>query len=151
MKTATQRMELREIEHSGVDYKAAVQLRDRLLRVPLGLTFAITDLAAEKADIHLAGFDTQGNLIACLVLSKTQAATTLRMRQVAVDSDAQRRGLGSQLVAYAESLAAARGYKLMTLHARQEVKNFYIQLGYTETGEPFNEVGIPHIAMQKNL
>ena len=51
----------------------------------------------------------------------------------------------------AEVLAAARGFREMTLHARESVVGFYERLGYAAEGSPFIEVTIPHRAMRKTL
>lgn len=143
--------EFRQIPHLSPEYDATVQLRQQLLRAPLGLKFDPSELAAENHDIHIAGFDASGKMIACLVLSKTHDGVALRMRQVAVASELQRQGIGSQLVHYAESITAERGFPNLILHARQEVAGFYLRLGYSKIGQPFTEVGIPHIAMEKSL
>jgi predicted GNAT family N-acyltransferase len=39
----------------------------------------------------------------------------------------------------------------MILHAREAAVPFYLKLGYALAGEPFEEVGIPHRAMEKTL
>ncbi|MDA0813925.1 MAG: GNAT family N-acetyltransferase [Verrucomicrobia bacterium] len=143
--------EFRQIAHLSPDYDATVQLRHQLLRAPLGLKFDPAVLAAEDHDIHIAGFDESGKVVACLILSKTQEGTTLRMRQVAVAPELQRQGVGAQLVHCAESIATELGFPRLILHARREVAGFYLKLGYSEIGHPFTEVGIPHIAMGKLL
>jgi predicted GNAT family N-acyltransferase len=37
------------------------------------------------------------------------------------------------------------------MHARQTAVGFYQKLGYSITGEPFEEVTIPHYIMEKAL
>jgi predicted GNAT family N-acyltransferase len=151
MPARTHSLEFRKLTHQSPDYEATVELRGRLLRVPIGLAFEPEELAAESADLHLAGFDATGTLIACLVLSPEADVKTIRMRQVAVKPKWQRRGIGGQLVTFAESVANANGFTLMNLHARLDVAAFYKRLGYSQAGSPFTEVGIPHVAMRKVL
>jgi len=43
-----------------------VRLRRDILRIPLGLEFYAKDLALEYDQYHLAGYDTNGDLVACL-------------------------------------------------------------------------------------
>lgn len=50
------------------EYALTIALRHTLLRAPLGLHFAKEALETEKESIHLAGFDPNGALRACLVL-----------------------------------------------------------------------------------
>ena len=141
----------REIAHRSAEYEATIELRDQLLRAPLGLGFGASEISEERADTHLAGFDKGGSLLACLVLSQLDTNSTMRMRQVAVAPNCQGQGIGSQLVSFAESVARRRRSTLMTLHARINVLGFYKRLGYTQIGGEFLEVGIPHIGMEKQL
>jgi ribosomal protein S18 acetylase RimI-like enzyme len=73
------------------------------------------------------------------------------MRQVAVDFDRQRRGIGKALVTRSEGLARSSGYTTMTLHARETAVAFYQALGYEIFDEPFVEVTVPHRKMRKPL
>ena len=51
----------------------------------------------------------------------------------------------------AEAIARARGFGEIVLHAQISVAAFYRRLGYVEEGEPFDDAGIPHIAMRKRI
>ncbi|WP_198970004.1 YbgC/FadM family acyl-CoA thioesterase [Xylophilus sp. ASV27] len=44
--------------------------------------------------------------------------------------------------------ARARGDREVILHAQCSAQGFYAQAGFTPTGAPFDEVGIPHIGMR---
>lgn len=39
----------------------------------------------------------------------------------------------------------------MVLHARDSALDFYLSLGYSIVGDPFEEVGIPHHRMEKSF
>ena len=71
------------------------------------------------------------------------------MRQLAVATELQGRGLGKTLVRYAESFARQSGYQEIVLHARESAVRFYEKLGYTRQGDCFTEVTIPHYQMRK--
>lgn len=137
------------VEHGSDDYKQTVELRRRILRTPLGLDFTWEELASEAEDIHLAAFR-DGVLVACLVLTLV-GDETVKMRQVAVDSELQGTGIGSELVRRSEVVARDDGFSEMVLHARDTAVPFYLRLGYEVVGEPFEEVSIPHLAMRKSL
>lgn len=141
---------LRTIDYGSDLYQKEVELRFEILRKPLGLTFSADFLEKEKEDWHLGYIDQENQLVACLLLSP-QAATTVKMRQVAVATSAQGRGIGSALVGYAESFAMANGFESMVLHARVTAVPFYLRLGYSIVGDLFEEVGIPHHKMTKQL
>lgn len=142
-------MTVREVAHGSPEYDTTVELRRAVLRRPLGLDFAPEGLAAERSDTHLALYEDDG-LRACLVLTSA-GPTTLRMRQVAVSPQRQGGGLGRALVEASERWARMKGYASMALHARESAVPFYLRLGYTVEGEPFEEVGLPHRAMLKAL
>lgn len=71
--------------------------------------------------------------------------------RMAVTPTQRRRGVGSGILVFLEAEARSRGVGRITLHAQSYVKEFYARHGYQEEGEPFLEVGIPHIQMSKDL
>jgi len=140
---------IREVEHDSPAYWGTVDLRDSILRRPLGLRFEPEQLSAEKDARHIACY--RGDrLVGCLVL-RPSADGDIRMTQVAVVSELQGQGIGTALVEYAEALAREIGYCRMVLHAREIAVPFYEKLGYSRIGHRFEEVTIPHWAMDKRL
>ena len=161
------------------EYALTIALRHTLLRAPLGLHFAKEALETERDSIHLAGFDPNGAVRACLVLrpsvapswleinhesnsyqaaiaasdlQATIAAPAFHMRQVAVRQDLQGLGLGRELMNYAHSWVVANSpVRQVYLHARSPVVGFYENAGYMLYGEPFWEVGLEHRAMHRFL
>jgi YbgC/YbaW family acyl-CoA thioester hydrolase len=59
--------------------------------------------------------------------------------------------LGRQVLEALLQKAQARGDKEVLLHAQRSAADFYKRCGFAERGEPFDEVGIPHIEMFKAL
>ena len=141
-------MTVRTVLFGSPEYDLTVELRREVLRRPLGLDFDPAALAEEGRDTHVGLFDGE-SLLACLVLSP--CGEYLKMRQVAVRSDAQGRGVGRALVEASERWAVENGFATMALHARETAFPFYLRLEYTVVGEPFEEIGIPHRAMRKRL
>lgn len=140
--------DLREISYGSTAYLAEVELRRKVLRLPLSLDFVPSDFLPEPQEFHLGAFD--GNqLIACLVL--TPLGDSVKMRQVAVEPSAQGRGIGTRLVRFSEEFASHRGFTKMILSARSTAIPFYERLGYEVVGEPYEEVTIPHSMMERDL
>ena len=131
------------------EYKQALQLRDRILRKPLGLVFTEAELQKDEHDIHFGLFNGD-KIIACLTLTKTEN-DRMKMRQVAVDDAVQGKGFGKKLSLAAEKYAAENGYHTMFCHARAVAAPFYQKLGYHIIGDEFTEVNIPHFVMEKHL
>ena len=138
------------IEFASPEYVETIELRQLVLRKPLGLEFATQQLSEEYKDIHLALYSSSQDLMACMILSPIDA-TCIKMRQVAVHPDHQRMGIGRALVEYSEKLSAFKGFSKIVLHARATAVDFYKSLNYNQEGDVFEEVGIPHFNMWKNL
>ncbi|MEO1413538.1 MAG: GNAT family N-acetyltransferase [Bacteroidota bacterium] len=141
------------VEFASPDYDQTVRLRFDVLREPLGLDFTVADLEEEYRSHHLAGFDADFQLLACLVLHPLgeSAPGQIKMRQVAVAEAAQGKGMGTHLVRASEAYARELGYTEMVLHARSVAVPFYLRLDYETVGEPFVEVSIEHYRMRKVL
>jgi predicted GNAT family N-acyltransferase len=139
-----------EITFGTPEYDEAVRLRYDVLRKPLGLFFNPEGLAVEYDHFHIGYYDDHQVLTGYLILTPLDAKR-IKMRQVAVAEHAQRTGIGRILVAYAEGRAKELGYEIMELNARETAAPFYDCLAYDRVGERFEEVGIPHIKMKKNL
>ena len=142
-------MRVEVVAHGSPKYLETIQLRREILRRPLGLDFMPQQLADEATDIHLAGI-VEGQVVACLILTPV-GNESAHMRQVAVVPERQRQGLGRLIVEASEGVARNKGFHKMILHARDTAVPFYLALGYTITGEPFEEVSIPHLQMFKIL
>lgn len=143
-------MKLYQIDFGTPEYDETIRLRYAVLREPLGLDFSTENLEEEYADIHLAAYDETSHLIACLVLSP-QNDTQIKMRQVAVVPQHQKSGVGTALVKFSETWSLLAGYSEMIMHARETAVQFYEKLGYKKSGKRFEEVGVPHWFMKKEL
>lgn len=142
-------MALKIIDHGTEDYRQMVELRYQILRKPLGLGFTEADLAAEKDDILLGCYE-DDTLEACCILTKTDEKT-VRLRQMAVSSGLQGKGIGRVLMTFAENIARDHGFKRLTMHARKSAVGFYEKNGYKVCSGEFEEVTIPHYEMEKEL
>ncbi len=132
-------------------FDEALRLRYSVLRKPLGLDYEAEDIAKEFDSIHLGCYqNTTAELCGVLIL-KPLTETIVKMRQVAVHSDTQGRGVGTYLVNYSEDIARDLGFSRIELHAREAAVPFYKKLGYESAGPYFSEVGIPHLFMFKEL
>jgi len=76
---------------------------------------------------------------------------TVKIERVAVLQSHRGNGLGRRLMANAEERAREVGATTVRLHSQRRVVPFYEQLGYEPVGDPFEEAGIPHRAMVKQL
>ncbi|ANF96951.1 GNAT family N-acetyltransferase [Paenibacillus bovis] len=130
-------------------YQQSLELRDRVLRQPLGMSLWNENLEGEAYATHIIAL--YDNKVVGVLLLKPIDSRTLQMKQVAVDPALRGQNIGRKLVHYAEHTAREEGYCDIMLHARQVAIPFYEKLAYQITGEPFTEIGIPHRIMVKSL
>ncbi|MFX8516240.1 GNAT family N-acetyltransferase, partial [Acinetobacter baumannii] len=76
----------------------------------------------------LFGFFEEDSLEGCCMLVET-AKGTVRLRQMAVVSGLQGKGIGRALVIFAENVARDRQFKKIIMHARKASIPFFEKLG----------------------
>ncbi|UCD69425.1 MAG: GNAT family N-acetyltransferase [Betaproteobacteria bacterium] len=142
-------MIVQELQFGSEQYRSARQLRESVLRRPLGLPLSEDDLRGEAGQLHFAMLADQ-ELVAC-VTALPLSVTEARIRQTAVAPAYQRQGVASHMMRKVEAILAARGYTSLSLHARISAIGFYRKLGYAAVGKQFIEVTVPHQKMVKQL
>jgi len=142
-------MALRMIDHGTKEYLQMVNLRNEILRKPLGLSFDDAELEREKEDILIGAFE-DDRILGCCLLTRMDA-NSVRLRQMAVPGSMQGKGVGRALMIFAENIARDLGYRKLCMHARKTAVGFYQKLGYSVSGSEFEEVTIPHYVMEKSL
>lgn len=140
---------IQQIDRDSPLYKGVFDLREKILRQPLGLSLYQEDLSEEANDLIFAAVG-DGVVTGCVMLRPMPGAK-LKLRQMAVDDTLQQKGVGRLLVAAAEAYGRQHHFKQVVLHARKHAVGFYEKLAYHTEGPEFEEVGIPHMAMQKLL
>ena len=139
----------REVAHGSHEYSATVEMRNELLRKPLGLALDPAQLATESDSYHITCYLNE-ELAGCLVLVP-QSEQQVKMRQFVVAEQFRGKGVGRRLVTWAEKFCRGRGFTELVMHAREAAREFYEKLGYEIDGERFIEVTIPHYSMHKTL
>lgn len=142
-------MVIKILEHGSPAYEEMIRLRYEVLLQPIHVPLSFIKPEKEKNDI-LIGAYAQEKLIGCCVLTKIDAHT-IQLRQMAVATSYQGKGIGAAIVAYSEKVAQQENFATIMMHARDAVLNFYERCGYSIAGPQFFEVGIPHHKMQKQL
>lgn len=124
-------------------YEPAKQLRVETLLRPVGVEewFHLDD-----ASDHFVAVG-YGKVLGVVLFHEGEH----RLHQMAVDARFQRRGIGALLVAALEAFARRRGVPEITVHARDYAVRFYERHGYRKEGPPFQEVGMDHFMMRKQM
>src|SRR5687768_12944606 len=97
-------------------YQQVIDLRQRVLRAPLGLDIRNDDLQAETEQIIF--IYEKDNIVKGCVLLQQYDADTFKLRQMAVDTTEQGKGIGMELVNAADLYAVNFGKSRIMLHAR---------------------------------
>ena len=71
--------------------------------------------------------------------------------RMATDPAARGRGHGAAVLALLQREAAARGQTAVELHAQVRAQRFYERAGYVRVGEEYQEAGIAHVTMRRDL
>jgi len=76
---------------------------------------------------------------------------TAKIERLAVLSAARGQGIGKNLMEKALEIIEAKQMQQVVVNAQEYVKGLYQQLGFEQVGEIFDEAGISHVKMIKNL
>jgi predicted GNAT family N-acyltransferase len=139
------------IDFGTPEFDEAIRLRYDILRKPLNLEFNVEDIEKEYNEYHLGCYNSISNELVGVLTLKPLNNEIIKMRQVAVSKVQQSSGIGSFLVKASELFCKSKGYLKIELNARYEAVKFYLKNGYTAQGDIFQEVGIDHQFMFKNL
>ena len=74
-----------------------------------------------------------------------------KVGRVAVLARWRGRGVGRAVMRQLHRFARAHALTQAWCHAQRDAVPFYESLGYRAEGEPFDEAGIPHVAMRATL
>jgi len=76
----------------------------------------------------------------------------VKIGRMAVVDDVRGHGIGRALLAFLEEQAKARGAAKLVLWSQVSARPFYEKAGYRTVSEkPFDDAGIPHVAMEKQV
>ena len=109
----------------------SIGLRYDVLRKPLNLMFGSKELLEEKNQWHFGLVS--GERVVAVLLIKQIEPDIAKMRQVAVAADLQGRGLGKQLVQFAESWCRQNFLRRIELHARMTAVPFYLSMSQQQS------------------
>jgi predicted GNAT family N-acyltransferase len=130
-------------------YRQSLDLREAVLRTPLGLRLTDEELEDDARRRHFCALS-RGDVVGSVSL-KPIDGETLQLRQMVVAASRRRERIGAELLEYAEGFARAEGFKRIVLNARLGAEGFYARFSYAAEGEPFDENSIPHVRMSKDL
>ena len=106
--------------------------------------------ADDATALHAVLFDVNAQPLGnARLLQPTNNVT--KVGRMAVLRQVRGHGYGARLLQALLLEARRRGNKEVRLHAQRTAEGFYAAHGFSIVGEPFNEVGIPHVEMRLSL
>jgi GNAT superfamily N-acetyltransferase len=142
-------MKVQLVPFGSKEYEAMKQLRIEALLSPVGIPGSYIVPGKEKDDIFIGAFENE-RIIGCCILTRMENEV-VQLRQMAVHPDYQGKRIGAAIISFAEDVARDNGFKLLMMHARNPVIDFYKKCGYDIVGQEFFEVGMGHHRMEKSL
>ena len=100
----------------------------------------------DAVSVHVVLFSPQDTPVATARLLPSQAGVSL-VGRVAVLASCRGQYAGVAVMKALMQEAHRRGDRALQLHSQQSAQGFYERLGFVVQGEPFDEVGIPHVTM----
>lgn len=75
----------------------------------------------------------------------------VKIGRMAVLRDRRGSGIGRQVLEFLMDAARRQGFRKAILHAQMTAEGFYLKNGYIPVGEVFEEAGIAHRLMERDL
>jgi predicted GNAT family N-acyltransferase len=106
--------------------------------------------ADDATALHAVLFDVNGQPLGNARLLEP-SANVAKIGRMAVLKVVRGHGYGGRLLHALIRCARQRGYPSLYLSAQRTAESFYAAHGFSAIGEPFDEVGIPHVEMVLSL
>lgn len=123
-------------------------LRHRVLFLPFGIPRLEEWNDLDPASHHLVVFEDVRPVAYARLIAEGDSA---QVRQVAVDDERQRSGVGTALMREVLDRARLMGLGLVYLYARVSAEAFYHRFGFVTVSDdpfPYGRTGVPHVRME---
>lgn len=141
---------IKEILYGTEEYAKTLALRNKVMRIPLGLNIQEEDCSSEQDALMVEMFESE-NLLGVGVMSNH--GPDYKLEQLCIDSEIQSCGIGASLLEHLEERAKEQGAEKISMDARVSAKKFYARHGYETVGDIFllDYAPVEHIVMEKKL
>ncbi|MEX0381632.1 GNAT family N-acetyltransferase [Leuconostoc sp. MS02] len=143
-----------EIKHQlglGSIHDDALHIRTTVFVAEQGVSLSdeMNDQLTEETALHIVAYINGNPAATARVLEENTGVW--HVQRVATLQALRGQGLGSQLFDYIEQLAPFFHIHTLDLGAQVQAKKFYERLNFKTYGSEFQEAGIVHIGMKKEL
>lgn len=130
-------------------WAAALQLRHEVFTLEQGVPPELDHDAGDAGAVHAVACAPDGTVLGTGRLVAQDGGG--RIGRMAVRRAARGQGVGRALLRALEAAGADQGLLQLRLHAQEHARGFYAAAGYQPVGAPFQEAGIAHVRMQREL
>jgi predicted GNAT family N-acyltransferase len=129
---------------------AALALRIEVFCGEQGVTFDGDRDGLDDEALHLVAIGDGGDVVGtCRLL--IEPGGTAKFGRLCVHASARGAGVGARLLDAAEREARAAGARRIGMHAQTGALSLYRRAGFRPYGEHFDDEGIEHVGMEKDL
>ncbi len=132
-------------------YIDAVKIRQKVFVQEQGVPLDIEIDDKEALCLHFVAYDDKDVACATCRIFPDSHEENATLQRMAVLSSHRGQKLGQFLLQQTMAYCKEQGFKTMELHAQLSAKPFYDKLGFIPEGEIFQEAGINHQTMTKEL
>jgi predicted GNAT family N-acyltransferase len=134
------------------DWAEIVDLRTRVFVEEQGVPPEIEQDDRDATAVHALVRDAEGRVVATgRLLLPTDGSGTAGIGRMAADAGTRGRGFGAAVLEELHRQARARGMSAIELHAQVGARRFYERAGYAVVGDEYEEAGIAHVTMRREL
>jgi GNAT superfamily N-acetyltransferase len=130
-------LDFTDVAFGSSQYKELLDIRNEVLRKPIGMVLRPKDTASDEQEYHLAAFD-NAKAIGCVLLRPLDDGA-IQLRQMAILDSYRGQNIGAKLVQFAEQVALNKKFKTIETRARKTAEGFYKKLGYISYPNEFED------------
>jgi predicted GNAT family N-acyltransferase len=144
----TSRIKVIAIE-SPADLQRALAIRRRVFIEEQNVPEEIEMDADDERAFHALGI-VDGNAVGCGRMLE-HGDGEVKIGRMAVLPEFRKTGIGARILRFLIERARARGLRKAILHAQLTAEGFYLNQGFNPVGGVFDEAGIAHRKMERDL
>jgi len=134
---------------SDVELPEALEVRRQVFVREQGISEYLVFDVHDKESLHVLVKDRESVIGTARIqfLADNQA----KLERMAVLKRYRHKGIGREMLRFLDTIWKNKNVQQVIIHAQFEVVPFYKSCGFNELGSPFQEAGIKHIKMQKQV
>ena len=133
----------------GVKLQEALKVRRQVFVREQGISEDLVFDGHDREALHMVVKDGERVIGSARVqfLTDNQA----KLERMAILERYRRKGIGKEMLLFLDTVWKDKQMQQVIIHAQLEVVSFYKLCGFDELGLPFQEAGIKHIKMRKQV